>query len=293
MRKIKKWLFPPLYILVLLTVISALALAVVFIWQIENSLLAIGAYVLSFYTLTVDCMACVFIAPRHCREIKKKIYESRIGHRYMTEPVFKMRVQLFRTLGINFLYAGLHFVSGIYFKTAWFMIFAAYYGLMAVLRFLLVCYVQKRGVGNHRLKELKRARLCAYVLLTLNLSLSGAVLMIVYQGRGFLYHGIFIYVMALYTFYITTIAIIHLIQYKKYKSPVMSMAKSVDLAAALVSMLSLETAMLSQFGGDLPQKERDLMIILTGAGIALCVLCMSGYTILKTSKEIKFIRKER
>ena len=71
------------------------------------------------------------------------------------------------------------------------------------------------------------------------------------------------------------------------------MAKSVDLAAALVSMLSLETAMLSQFGGNLLQKERDLIIMLTGAGMALVVLFISGYTILKTSKEIKFIRKER
>ena len=35
--------------------------------------------------------------------------------------------------------------------------------------------------------------------------------------------------------------------YRKYHSPVISAARKVSLAAALVSMLSLETAMLSQF----------------------------------------------
>ena len=73
--------------------------------------------------------------------------------------------------------------------------------------------------------------------------------------------------MALYTFYITTTAIIDMVKYKKYGSPIMSMSKVIKMAAALVSMLSLETAMFSQFGGEMSPAHQRLMIALTGAGV--------------------------
>ena len=72
------------------------------------------------------------------------------------------------------------------------------------MRFLLVRYARRNPIGKQRLAELKLALLCAYILLTVNLALSGAVLMMVYHNRGFAYQGILIYVVAMYTFYTTT-----------------------------------------------------------------------------------------
>ena len=54
--------------------------------------------------------------------------------------------------------------------------------------------------------------------------------------------------MAMYAFYNIITAVMNVVKYRKYRSPVMSAAKVVSLAATLVSMLSLETAMLTQFG---------------------------------------------
>ena len=42
-------------------------------------------------------------------------------------------------------------------------------------------------------------------------------------------------------------AVVNLVRDRKSGSPVMAAARGVNLAAALVSMLSLETAMLTQF----------------------------------------------
>ena len=113
--------------------------------------------------------------------------------------------------------------------------------------------------------------------------------MILYQNKGFEYNGILIYVMAAYTFYITVIAIINLVRYRKLGSPVMSMAKIISMAAALVSMLSLETAMFSEFGGDMSPENQRIMIMLTGAGISIGILTMSVYSIVKNTKGIKRI----
>lgn len=58
-------------------------------------------------------------------------------------------------------------------------------------------------------------------------------------------------------------------------------------------LLSLETAMFSQFGGDMAPENQRLMIILTGAGVSIIIVTMSVYSILKNSKEIKLITENK
>ena len=107
------------------------------------------------------------------------------------------------------------------------------------------------------------------------------------MNKGYEYHGILIYAMAAYTFYTTIFAVINLVKYRKYKSPVMTVSKIISLSSAPVSMLSLETAMFSQFGQSMSQEGQRLMIALTGAGISVAVIGMSAYMIIKTSQELE------
>ncbi|MEE1318924.1 MAG: hypothetical protein UHD05_05375 [Ruminococcus sp.] len=70
----------------------------------------------------------------------------------------------------------------------------------------------------------------------------------------------------------------------------MSAAKALRFAAALVSLLSLETVMLMQFGND--ESFRRLMTALTGAGVFIMVFGMSVYMIIRANREIKRLRSE-
>ena len=127
--------------------------------------------------------------------------------------------------------------------------------------------------------------------MTVNLALSGVVILVIVQNKGFAYHGMLIYIMAMYTFYVTVHSIINLMKYRKYNSPVMSTAKSISFAAALVSMLSLTTAMLSQFGAENKTPHfNQIMVGATGAGVCAIVVTISVYTIARTNKEIKKLR---
>ena len=127
--------------------------------------------------------------------------------------------------------------------------------------------------------------------MTVNLALSGVVILVIVQKKGFEYNGILIYVMAMYTFYVTIHSVISIFKYRKYNSPIMSTAKSISLAAAFVSMLSLETAMLSQFGSENTRPHFNrIMVGATGAGVCAIVVVMSLYIIVRTSKELKKIR---
>ena len=287
----KKLLFPPIWSMIVLTVFSAIALAWVFMNGQEESPISYVIYVLAFYTLTVLCVFFSMVLPGRYRQIRQKIYDNPIGHKYMTDIVFRTHVSLYSSLGINILYVGVNILSFFLYRSMWFVVLAVYYGILAIMRFLLVRYVRKAGIGKDRLGELKRSRLCAMILLTVNFALSGAVLMILYQNKGFEYHGVLIYVMAAYTFYITTHAIIDLIKYRKYNSPIMTTTKVIALSAALVSMLSLETAMFSQFGADMAPENKWLMIALTGAGVSVTVVTMSIYMIVKSVKEIRKLKE--
>ena len=283
-------LFPPLWLVIVLTVFSTVTLVAVFMEGWEATPIAYVVYVVSFYTLTVICFACWKTIPGYYKSIKGKVYDNKYANRYLTDVAFKTHVNLYRSLVINLIYVAVNAISGIVYSTFWFGIFAVYYAIMAIMRFLLVRYVNRNQIGKSRFEELKRSRLCAYILMTVNLVLSGAVLMMVYFNRGFQYQGFLIYVMAMYTFYITTTAIIDMVKYRKYNSPVMSISKIIKLASSLFSMLFLETAMFSQFGGDTSPEVQRIMIMATGGGISVIVVAMAVYMVIRSTKEIKKLK---
>ena len=218
---------------------------------------------------------------------------KKLRNRYMTDIQFKNHVSLYCSLGVNLLYVGMNVFSAIFYRSAWFVIFAVYYTILAIMRFLLVRYINKNKLGEKRLMELRCSRLCAMILTTLNLVLPCAVLMILYCNRGFEYYGVLIYVMAMYTFYVTTTAIIELVKYRQYNNPILSTSKVIKMAAALVSMLSLETAMFSSFGDEMSPENQRIMIALTGGGVSIVVIVMAIYIIIQSTKEIKEIRSKK
>lgn len=283
----KKLLIVPGWLLALLILLSTVALVMIFVRKLSESPVAYAVYVVSFYTLTVLCIACWKTFPGYYRRIKEWLYANRYANRYLTDAAYKTQVNLHTSLAFNLLYVATNGVSAALYHTAWFAIFAIYYGIMAMMRFLLVRYVGKNQLGESYLGELKRSRACAYMLLTVNLALSGVVLMMVYYNRGFHYRGFLIYVMAVYTFYATTSAITDLVRYQKYHSPVMSVSKVIKLTQSMFSMLFLETAMFAQFGQDTSPKIRRIMIMATGAGVSFIVAVMAIYVIVSTTKKIR------
>ena len=93
--------------------------------------------------------------------------------------------------------------------------------------------------------------------------------------------------MALYTFYITIAAVVNVVKFRKHGSPILSAAKVISLTAALVSMLSLATAMLAQFGQDDEEEFRRIMIGAFGGAVCAVVLAMAIYMIVRSTKQLR------
>ena len=160
---------------------------------------AYAIYAVASYVLCVDTLFCIMVLPKQQKALRAKLHTSPLLHRYMTDPAFKTRVSLFLSLAVNLLYAGVNVLSWALYRSMWFVVLAVYYAILSVMRFLLVRYIHRHPLGEDRLGELRRARLCSYILLLLNFVLTGAVMMILFVDKGFIYHGILIFEDAFFT----------------------------------------------------------------------------------------------
>ncbi len=257
----------------------------------DHSVFSYLAYILSAYALviTVTGISGVIEATRNGIEelpLVKRVRSTSLGNRLLGDAVFRSEVSLYGGLFVNLLYVALNLFSGIRYRSTWFIALAFYYTLLSVMRAVLVRYVHRRPVGQDISAEFQRYRACGIILLLMNQALVGIIVYMVTQNRGFSYPGFMIYAMAMYAFYLTISAIINVIKYQRRGSPILSAAKVISLTAALVSMLSLETAMLAQFGNDEPEFRR-IMLAASGGVICAIVLTMAIYMIARSTKQLQ------
>ena len=292
-RILNKLFFLPLLPTVLIA-IPSFVLTIVVLSAGVDGVLAYVAYVLSAYALAICCTAATRLGDViHAIRTRsqdhpavKKWMRVPVVNRFFTDVRFRTEVSLYGGMFINLLYIAMKMFSGIYYRSFWFIALAVYYILLALMRFLLLRRGKRKTERTPMQEEIHRYRLCGIVLLVMNQALMGIVVFMVQQNQGFDYPGLLIYAMAAYAFYSVILAIVNLVRYRKHGSPVLSAAKAINLVAAMVSILSLETAMLAQFGGD-DEVFRAVMTGATGGGVCTIVIGMAVYMIWRSSKLIK------
>ncbi|MBQ9134591.1 MAG: hypothetical protein IJX66_00695 [Lachnospiraceae bacterium] len=282
-----KLLFPHIAIVIILIPIATALLTYTFAFGSTNELIAYVSYFLSAYALTVVCTR----APKIFRTLRRIKTENKYINLYVTDVHLRVKISLYCSLSINVLYALLQLLSGIHYHSGWFYALSGYYALLILMRFFLLRDTLKSDLGKNRLSEWKRYRFCGFILLVAHSALTVIVAYIVWLNRGFTHNEILTIAMAAYTFFSMTTAIINVIKYRRYESPVMSAAKAISLAAALISMLSLETAMLTAFGEGNDPTFRLIMTGTTGSAVCLLVLTLAIYMIIHATKEIKKVKK--
>ncbi len=216
----------------------------------------------------------------------ERLRRTAFWERYSTDIRFKYRVSLHVGLTVNLAYIVIKLIYGVYFGSMWFVALAVYYTLLALTRLFLIRYRRENDMEG----ELRVYRSCGYVLLIINQALTGIVIFMVRDGRAFDYPGVLIYAMAAYSFYAVTVAVINIVKTRKHNSPILSAAKAVDLVAATVSILSLETALLARFGGEDDPMFHKVMTGATGGGVCAVVIAMAIYMIARSSREIKNLK---
>ena len=285
----KALLFPHIAIMIILVPISAVLLVGSMVFVGTESVIAYISYVLAAYTLTVWC----FKIPYLIKFFKTFKDENRYARRWQDDTRLRVNVSLFGSLSWNALYGIFQIWLGFYHHTFWFYSLGAYYICLAIMRFFLARHTTRYAPGERMQTELVKYRACGIVFLLMNLALALIIFFMVYWNRTFQHHMITAIAMAAYTFTALTTAIINVIKYRKYNSPVFSASKAISLAAALVSMLTLESTMLTTFGdGTMTAIERKWMLGATGGVVSLLIVATAIYMIVVGTKKLKELKTE-
>ena len=284
----KRLLFPGRAVLLAGVPLAAALLAYAFAVEGGEGIVSYVAFAFSSY-MTVAVCACM---PRLVREAIALAHRIPWLHRYMTDDHVRMHVSLYLSLGLNMLYAVMKLIMGAYYRSAWFGTLGVYYALLTAMRFMLLGHVRRNVPSRALASELKHFRLCGAVLIPMTIALTGVVILVIDRNEGFQYAGYLIYVAAMYAFYKVISAVVNLVKYRRYNSPVMSATKAVGLASALVSVFALETAMLSQFGQERDPLFRRIMTTATGAGICAFILSMAAVMIIHATRRLKMLQAD-
>ena len=285
----KALLFPHIAIMILLVPIATVLLVGSMVFIGTESLVAIVSYVIAAYTLTVWC----FEIPYLIKFFKTFKNENKYARRWQDDTRLRVNVSLYGSLAWNALYGILQLWLGFYHHTFWFYSLGAYYICLGVMRFFLARHTTRYAPGERLQTELKKYRACGWVFLIMNLALALIIFFMVYWNRTFEHHMITAIAMAAYTFTTLTTAIINVIKYRKYNSPVYSASKAISLAAALVSMLTLESTMLTTFGdGTMTAIEQKWMLGATGGAISVLIVATAIYMIVVGTKKLKQLKTE-
>lgn len=280
-------LFPHIAVLIVLLPIATAFLIYSMVALGTESIVAIISYVIAAYTLTVWCIR----MPNIIKFFKAFKSENKLARRWQEDTRLRMNVSLYGTLIWNTAYGILQLGLGYWHRTFWFYSLAAYYISLAVMRFFLVRHTSRHKAGEKMLLELKKYRTCGIVFLIMNLALTLMIFFMVYWNRTFVHHEITTIAIAAYTFTSLTFAIINVIKYQKYQSPVYSASKAISLAAACVSMITLESTMLTTFGADtLDLFSKRIMLGASGGAISAFIIAMAIYMIVSSTKKIRLLK---
>ena len=201
---------------------------------------------------------------------------------------YRTKVMLYLSFALNLFYALIKLTLGIWGNTVWDVVLALYYMALALMRFVVLRTARNTEFGAFIDGEYRIYRFVGAVLFFLNLLLSVMVAAYLRREVSYNYSLTRLIIMAAYSFWKIISATVAVVRSPRQHSPLYSSAKNISLAAALVSMLSLEEAMLESFSTD--PAFRDTMVGVTGFVASLILIALSIYMITRATL---FLRRRK
>ncbi|MBQ8518478.1 MAG: hypothetical protein IJ455_02585 [Agathobacter sp.] len=278
-------LFPHTFIVFLLFNLTVVGLIYIFVNHLEENLLAILFYVVAFYTLVVVCAR----IPEIVKGVKSGLYANKYSYTYLTDKDLRMRISMYRGLLINFCFATFKIILGFIYNSNWLFAMAGYNVILSLMRFVVIFRSQKKGLSEteeHR-RGLQSYQVCGWLVMLLNIAVSVIMFMVIVQKQTIEYHMIVTIGLAAFTFYCFTMAVINMVKYRERTNPVYAAVKRIDMVKAIVSIFTLQVAMLTSFGGQGEAVDVGLMNTMTGLAVTIAINTIGAMMIAGVKKDFK------
>ncbi len=286
-RTFRKLMYPPTWALILIPALSFTVLIFLFASGNTECAPAYLIYCMSAYSLAVWVAALPKLVKRigaACRKSKAMQMLSRttFGGRYLHDLAFRGNISLYQGMTVNFFYVVFRTITGIRYASVWFLSIAVYYLVLGGLRAYLLIGYRRHDAGV----AMRCYRRTAWFLLLLNIPMGGMIVLMVLADSCFSYPGYILYLSALYTFYAITQSILHLVKFRRLGNPILSAAKVLNFVSAMMSILGLQTAMISRFSEN-GENYRRMMNAITGGCVWGVVIILAFYMLFHSRKRRK------
>lgn len=273
---------PSLPILVVAPFAIATMMIWVFLFDNQAHPVAYAFYALSFYLFVVVCVG-VF-SKKNVQRVKELANKNKIVRRILNEDDYRLRTSIVLGIGADALWALVNFALGVILISAWFVTLGFYYLLFGSIRALLLFQMLRTKEESHenQRQTRKMLRACGVIMIASTFVFSGIVTLLLHGDATIQYGEIITIALATFTFYSLISALVGFIRLRNHSNQLVGANCRANLCIALVSLFTLEMAMLTTFGtGDtvLP----FIMPIITGSVVAV-ILCWMGIVTVKRAK---------
>ena len=225
-------------------------------------------------------------------KISEYIRRSPFGRHLLASYGF--RTVVFSTFSLLFNLANVvfHIVIAWTEGSVWYGSLAGYYAMLSVLRSGIIAYhsrKRKKTRAQRALIERKQYRTCGILLIIMPIFLAVPILGVVFMDKAFIHERWMVIAFAAYAFYKITMAVWNLIKTRDVKDLTVKALRNVGFADALVSMFSLQTALLFAFSQG---KNYALVNGITGGLICLFTVLLGVMMLINAHNKAKGKKRE-
>lgn len=297
----KNVLNPPTWAKVLtfiITILSATLSLIIVGVGLENSALEIVAYILfgiAAGSLAYSVYLIIPLFPKTKSVIITWLEKYEFTHLLFSSFGFRTVIFSIGSFAMSVLFSCFNAYMGIANRSIWYGALAAFYIALAFLRGGILAYhkskySKKAQNQNDAYNKAKVYRNSGIITLILNVALSAAIAQMIFSDAHFNYVGWTVFAYAAYAFYKITMSIISFIRAHRQEDLTVRAIRNINLVDALVSILALQTALLTMFSEG--KVNISLFNTLTGIAVSGLSVGIGIYMIVSANKKMKELKKE-
>lgn len=252
----------------------------------EQNIINYILYALSAISLAYFVYTIVYFAPKAKRNIINFLKRHEVTNRLLSNYGYRTFMFSIFSFTLNIAYVIFQGVLSIITHSAWYISITAYYLILSLMKGNV--FFSKKLARDNDIKEAKTFRFSGIMFIFLTLALSGMIVLIYTSNMHFEYAGLMIYVIAAYTFYNLTFAIINIFKARKQDDLHVQNIRNINLAHAVFSIIVLQVALFQAFS---PKHNTSIANGLTGAGVSIIILFLGILMIIKANKTLKKIKE--
>lgn len=219
----------------------------------------------------------------HVGKVRDRIIK--VFNDYRSDLWFRAEASVYTSCGVNVTYSMYQALIGLTRRSAWFYALSLYYMLLTATRILMLYYIRNEAADGR--EELRRYRKCGIMMFALTFFVLSIGLLVNNGGSAPKeYPGHMVFVVGAFTIYTMINSVRNLWNYRKLESPLISASKSVNLAAALVSLYAFQAAVFAQFHAAINPSVITLFNVATAGASCIAVGWISLHIIVRATRAL-------